>query len=369
MVKPKCKYFNKCGGCLLQNKEYKEQLELKKSVLTEITGFKKIPVFFGKPFNYRNRLDLIFHKGGLGFRARKKWHEIVDIESCEIGEKRINELITEIKKEFKNIDAFDLIEKKGTYKFVVIRTPKNDSLISFVLNSKSKNLEKAINKIISFSKKCSAKNVLIALVEPERDTTISDNIKIIKGSNLLNENLMDHNFIFSGQGFFQNNTEMAEKMHEYCNQLIKKYNTKNTCLLDLYGGVGTFGIINSNLFNKVIIAENVKNAIDCAKINIKNNHVKNADAKVLDAKHIKMLNLKAPLFVITDPPRGGMHPKTIIYLNKIKPKVIIYISCNIKQFEKELNMLRNYKIKSVALFDLFPQTEHSESVIELVLKN
>jgi tRNA/tmRNA/rRNA uracil-C5-methylase (TrmA/RlmC/RlmD family) len=72
--------------------------------------------------------------------------------------------------------------------------------------------------------------------------------------------------------------------------------------------------------------------------------------------------------VITDPPRSGMHPDTVIDLNKRKPKAIIYISCNIQQLSKDIPKFYDYDLKSAALFDLFPQTPHCEGVVELVRK-
>ena len=83
---------------------------------------------------------------------------------------------------------------------------------------------------------------------------------------------------------------------------------------------------------------------------------------------INKLNLEKikPLFVILDPPRSGMHQKTINHLNQLLPEVIIYISCNPQQLGKDIPRFRKYKIKSVALFDFFPQTFHSEVIAELV---
>ncbi|MBS3161724.1 23S rRNA (uracil-5-)-methyltransferase RumA, partial [Candidatus Woesearchaeota archaeon] len=73
-------------------------------------------------------------------------------------------------------------------------------------------------------------------------------------------------------------------------------------------------------------------------------------------------------YVITDPPRSGMHPKTIQQLNVIKPEVIIYISCNIEQLGKDLEKFPGYKIKNAAMFDMFPQTNHIEAIVEMVKK-
>jgi 23S rRNA (uracil1939-C5)-methyltransferase len=89
---------------------------------------------------------------------------------------------------------------------------------------------------------------------------------------------------------------------------------------------------------------------------------------LLDAMQLKKLDLPDSLFVITDPPRSGMHEKTIEQLKKLRPKVIVYVSCNVVQLGKDLPKFKDYRIRSAALFDLFPQTPHSEAVVELVLK-
>ena len=165
---------------------------------------------------------------------------------------------------------------------------------------------------------------------------------------------------------------MAEVMHAYCRNLLKGYapneDLKEMHLLDLYGGVGTFAIINADLFKTSITVESVKQCTDSAEKNIKENSIANCKAMTLDARYIKKLTLPQPLVVITDPPRSGMHPDTILHLNKIKPKLIIYVSCNLEQLEKDIPKFKDYEIKSAALFDLFPQTPHSETIVELQLK-
>ena len=159
---------------------------------------------------------------------------------------------------------------------------------------------------------------------------------------------------------------MAEKMLEYVHALLGKHDTKQAALLDLYGGVGTFGIILADLFQSVTTVESVPSCVKAAEKNIAENKVPNVKATLLDAMQLKKLTLQKPLFVVTDPPRSGMHPKTIQQLNVLQPEVIIYVSCNIQQLAKDLPKFKNYQIKSAALFDLFPQTPHVEAIVELV---
>jgi 23S rRNA (uracil-5-)-methyltransferase RumA len=410
MSEPKCKYFGRCGGCSAQHIDYSIQLENKKKLLLKAVLAKvnaeqlrinhtepvdsrekalsgqydddakenerhaiseKIKIFSGKEYNYRNRMDLIFTPSGIGLRKKDKWDRIIDIERCEIAVEKINELIKEIRDFFKSPDFFDIKSHHGTFMFAIIRATRLDSSISFVLNDKSQRLTEATEQISKFAENTDANNVVVSYIPPNAGRAVSEEYYTIKGTDNLRETYLGREFSFSLQGFFQNNSEMAEKMHEYVNEMLKSYgeeNTKKTHLLDLYGGVGTFGINNAGLFKDVIIVENFAGSIESAKHNIEKNNIDNAKAIVLDAKNLKRLNLSNPLFVINDPPRSGMDPKTIEELNNLKPKVIIYISCNVIQLAKDLPKFKGYKVKSAALFDLFPQTPHSEAIVELICK-
>ena len=365
-----CPYFGSCGGCDNQHIPYEVQLENKKKTVSRAVGCKEeeIKVFSDKEYGYRNRMDFMFHRTGLGLRKKGDWKHLIDVESCAISDDKLNTLLGEIRAYFKNADAFDPIRKNGTLKYAVIRTPKNNSSIAFVINEDSPRTREIIEQIKSFAKQTTAQNVVITYVPKESDMSISNEFFAVKGTDMLTEDYCGKTFEYSVQGFFQNNSAMAEAMQIYVHTLLEKYDTKKEFLLDLYGGVGTFGIINAELFAKVLTIENDQNCIDAALRNIKQNNTSNADAKVMDAMSIRKLNLPQGLYVITDPPRSGMHQKTIDELKRLRPKVIIYISCNVEQLGKELKRFPEYDIKSVAMCDLFPQTPHIEGIVELVRK-
>ncbi|MBI4453059.1 23S rRNA (uracil(1939)-C(5))-methyltransferase RlmD [Candidatus Woesearchaeota archaeon] len=406
MRHPLCPQFGTCGGCTAQHIEYCIQLENKKKALAHALGKasfldktfseNNIKLFSGNEFYYRNRMDFLFHSNntnfhlndtgsngiiGIGLRKKDDYKKIIDVEKCVISNKKLNELLTEIRSFFMgkernkpvdifnvNRDIFNMNTRTGTLRYVVIRAPQNDSSISFVLNPDSKRINETLEQIKEFAKITSANNVLVAYVPSQADVSISDDFFVVKGTDMLKETYLGKTFFYHSQGFFQNNSEMAEKMHEYCLNLLTSYSqyTKPAHLLDLYGGVGTFGIINADLFKGVTIVESVKQCIDAADKNIVANKIKNAKAVVLDAINLKKLKLPEPLFVITDPPRSGMDMKTIEQLKILKPKLILYVSCNVQQLAKDIPKFKQYKIKSAALFDLFPQTVHSEAVVELV---
>ncbi len=360
MITPVCKYFGECGGCTAQHIEYSLQLQNKAKRVCAATGFKDVNIFHENEFFYRNRMDFLFCQGGLGLR--KKNGGVIAVEECAISNRAVNRLLAEVSYFSKSADAFDAKKKTGTFKEAVIRAPGEDSCISFVLNPESARIAEAVEKIKAFAGSTSAKNVLVSYDSGEG---VSDSF-VVKGSEFLSESCMGKKFLHPAQGFFQNNSEVAEKMQSYCHELLKKYETRKACLLDLYGGVGCFGIANCELFKEVLIVESEEGSIKAAEKNIELNSAKNCKAVLLDAKKIRKLSLGKPLFVITDPPRSGMHQATIRQLNELQPEAIIYISCNPQQLSRELPKFKEYEAKSVAMFDMFPQTLHIETVVELM---
>jgi len=377
MTTPKCPYYGRCGGCSMQHVDYSTQIDQKKELLSQaVRGFNssEIKVFSDKEYGYRNRMDFVFHKGGLGFRKKGKWYEIVDIKQCVIANEGVNKLLSEVRDFFcgkdSELDYFHVKKHTGTFRYCVIRCPSGKSSISFVLNPESSRLADAIEKIKKFAEKSSADNVVVTYVNPESDTSISEDFFFVKGSEELEEEMMGKRFGYHVQGFFQNNTKMAEKMHEYVHSLLQDYEDKEGHLLDLYGGVGTFGILNAGLFKDFKTVEAFEGCINSARENMKINNISNGKGIVLDAKQLEKLELKkeGKVYVITDPPRTGMHPKAIKAVNRLQPEVIIYVSCNLKQLAKELPRFFGYEVKSAAVFDLFPQTMHCEGVVELVKK-
>jgi len=387
---PKCPYFadptakakeqselapgegRSCGGCATQHLTYETQLENKRNrLIQELDGYADIQVFSDEEWFYRNRMDMVFTSGGLGFKEKGKWWRTLPVKQCVISNHKLNELITEIN-EFlgPEFDSFNVKTHEGTYKYATIRTPQNDSSVSIVLNSQSPRYEEAAKKVAKYAEDSSANNVILVRMKAKSSQSFGDDYEVLKGSDMLEETLMGKRLRYSSQGFFQNNSVMANRMHEYVHGLLAGYDRGEYAhLLDLYGGVGAFGIVNADLFHKVTTIEDYEGCTIAARANIELNKLSNVEAICMDAKRLKQVRLpEKELYVVTDPPRSGMHEETIIQLRKLRPKKIIYISCNVEQLGKDLPKFSDYKIDSAALFDLFPQTNHMESVVELSLR-
>jgi len=206
----------------------------------------------------------------------------------------------------------------------------------------------------------------VTYVPHNRDGSVSEDYFVIKGTDELVVKILDHAFSFNVQGFFQNNDSMALELHTYVRGILKSYSLEDHHLADLYGGVGTFGIINSDLFSRATVIESFAQAVESAKKNIEANGCSNVEILELDAKRLRNAMLPRPLTVITDPPRTGMNPKTIVELIRLHPQLIVYVSCNIRKLAADLKKFTGYSINTAAMFDFFPHTPHVEAVVELV---
>jgi 23S rRNA (uracil1939-C5)-methyltransferase len=352
---PKCPYFGECGGCSTQHISYELQLENKHKALMQRFPLKEIPVFSGAPYGYRNRMDFSIGDGP-GLRKKNHFDRIVPVRRCEICNERLNALLAEVWQwHEKHRDVPGL-------SYVVIRTSEHtqSSTVSFVFAGPSH------ETVRDFAQVTTAENVVIALTE--NGESVSSDCHAVKGSLMMQEMICGKPFSYHSQGFFQNNTMMAEKMVAHVKEIASRYDTKSLQLLDLYGGVGTFGLSVADRFKEVLVAESVPESIRCAEMNIKEQGISNARAVCLDAASVNRLKLARP-FIITDPPRSGMAQKALERMISLNAPVIVYVSCNPIQFSKELKVLgKRYALTSLAMFDLFPQTNHIECVAELRMK-
>lgn len=381
-VIPKCQYFGECGGCSAQHVPYEVQVENKKRLV--LTHLKKngivsgewegIQSFFGNPYNYRNRMDFSMGVDGVSLRKRGQFNSYVGVKACDISNNKVNALMKEVQEWFENnktaIGPFLPKPRTGCIKYATIRASEHSdsSSITFMLNEDSHALGKHIDLIKEFATTTTATIIAIASIPAQTEMSLSHEAFAVKGTLEMQE-LIDGKIIsFSSQGFFQNNTAMAEKMVQYAKTLVCANQTKNAYLIDLYGGAGTFGVPLGVLFEKTIIIDSEGPNIVCAGENLKRNGIK-GETYAGDAKLLKKLPFPSnkDLYLLIDPPRSGMHPKVIQYILELKPKSVIYVSCSPMLMAKELKaFMKHYSLKNAAMFDLFPQTEHVEAIVEMV---
>ena len=372
-ITPKCPCATSCGGCCFQNLNYEKELEYKKNVaLNTIKSIAKIDAanaeVYGmkEPYYYRNKIQVPF-----GYDKQKrlvygfykfKSHDIVPISECVIEDKahvKILKTIKELMPSFK-IDAYQEDFQKGLLRHVLIRVGKVSKEIMVVLVVSSLRFPSKKNFVKALTEKCPEINTIVFNENPRKTNVIlGEKEEIAYGKGYIFDELLGVKFKISSKSFYQVNHDQCEVLYSLA---IKKANlNKEDIVLDAYCGIGTIGLIVSKNVKEVHGVEIVKDAIKDAKENAKLNNIKNATFLCKDASDYLVDSKFDCVFV--DPPRKGLDSKFLNSLIKSKIKKIVYISCDVGTFARDINILQTYyNIKSIDFVDMFPRTYHIETV-------
>ena len=380
-----CVTYKRCGGCNLRHIDYEATLLMKKQIVQNLvnkTLQSKIEVKdtmgMENPYNYRNKaqypIGLDKEKNPIIGVFANRTHEVIETNGCMIQNKeseKIAKYICEFAKKNK-ISVYDEKTGNGILRHIVIKVgiKTNEIMCIIVLNGrKVNNEEKLVKELISnfpniktIVKNVNTKNTNVILGK--------ENI-IIYGDGYIYDKLGDYTFKISPLSFYQINPIQTEKLYNLA--LQKAELTGKEILLDLYCGIGTIGIFMAKNAKEVYGIEIVEDAIKDAIENCKINNIQNAkyyagDTEELLAKLIEEEKI-VPDVIIVDPPRKGLDNTTVNNIIKIKPKKVIYISCNPATLIRDLAKLeQNYEIKEIQPVDMFPFTSHVECVSLLCLK-
>lgn len=336
----KCPYFDICGGCSLQNVEYRIELEYKLQKINNLLKKNRINYQVkditksAKRYNYRNKVSLKIEDNIIGY-YEKDTHNIVEINKCFLLNDAINDVIDDLPR---------LSIINGS---VIIRSNLKGELLLIIYTDK-------LNK-----------DGIKYLVNKHRISGIVLNDKCIFGSDFLVDKIDDYKFKISYNSFFQVNPYICKELFK----IVKDYTKDANNLIDLYSGVGTLSIVAKENASSVLGVEIIDNAAINAKTNAMLNGVSNISFIASDTNKI-ISYLEGKDFVIVDPPRSGLTSKVIEGIKKYQVKNILYVSCDPNTLMRDLNLLlTDYKIIEFKLLDMFPNTYHVESVCVLEHKN
>ena len=170
--------------------------------------------------------------------------------------------------------------------------------------------------------------------------------------------------------FFQNNFFLLPKLVETVREFLSASGARH--LIDLYCGVGFFGIEAAGVVDSFVGVEYDKLAIAAARQNAASRKINNGEFVAAKVEEILPELLKKfsaeKTAVILDPPRKGCWPETLQLLRETKPAQVIYVSCHPATMARDLNILCAdgvFELSRVQPLDMFPQTQHVECVADL----
>lgn len=370
-----CPVAKKCSGCQLSNMSYEEQLIFKQKdvekLLGQFGGIKPI-VPMEDPYNYRGKVQAVFRSDRNGriisgvFQSSR--NGIVGVDKCFLNNEKADEIIVgirELLRSFK-IQPYDLGTGRGFLRHVLIRTGHKSGEILVTLVGSNRMFPKKRDFVSALLKKFPEITTVTFSVNTNPDMLLlGDKNEILYGKGFIVDELCGKKFRISPQSFYQVNPVQTEKMYGYAISSADLKKTDN--ILDAYSGIGTIGIIASDHVNSVQgIEYNAAAVRDAVKNCAENGITKEIAFNKGDAGEFLRERAKNGTFfdvVFMDPARAGADRKFLNALTKIKPKKIVYISCSSAALSRDLKSLtKDYKIKEIQPFDMFPHTKHTECV-------
>jgi 23S rRNA (uracil1939-C5)-methyltransferase len=377
--KSPCPVAGRCGGCAYIDKSYEEQLGIKAKWFKELmTPFCKVEPVIGmeQPYHYRNKVNAVFGRDGrhriISGTYEAGTHRIVPVESCLIENEKADAIIASVRElipSFK-IKTYDEDTGYGLLRHVMVRVGHTTGQIMVVLVLGSPILPSK-NNFVKALLKLHPEITTIVLNINNRNTSmvLGDKEQVIYGRGYIEDVLCGKTFRISSKSFYQVNPVQTEKLYGKAMEYAALSGVET--VVDAYCGTGTIGMIASDSASKVIGVELNSNAVKDAVNNAKNNKIKNISFYNNDAGKflLEMAEQQANVDVLMmDPPRSGSSEEFLSAVSRIKPKRIVYISCNPETLARDLKIIKKqgYRIEKAVGVDMFPWTDDLEAVVVAV---
>jgi len=368
-----------------------------------------------KTEHYRDRMDFVIDfEGRVGLREKGKWWRVIDDHTCFISDEKIEAHFKQVRDWTKTADLsfFDRKAHTGLLRYAVIRSSSiGQTMISIVTGAPSDEIERDRIRLAmkELSKIANPTTLIWSINNTPSDVSFGDELQTISGPGFIEEEFETikppsafakasadrltppskggepHNatplltkeglgevsktykikYQISPNAFFQTNLYTAPELLKTVQEFAG--DVSNKTVLDLYCGTGFFSIAFAKNAKKTFGVELVPEAIADAK---RNAEINNVEVEYYDAKteEFDWKSLNADI-VILDPPRSGMHDKALQDVIEAQPQEIIYVSCNYKNFARELVKLQKYyKVTHMRAIDMFPHTPHVELITRLELR-
>lgn len=369
-------YEKKCGGCPLLALPYREQLAKKQARLQELLGgFAPVKAVQGmaEPLHYRNKAIASFatQRGKLvcGLYAEGT-HRVLPGADCLLQEEILNKTLAAVLDAARACrwTAYDEDRGTGLLRHTVLRSSCSGKVL-VTLVTPGPDLPGSKNFCTALRKKAPWVVSIVQNINPTRSSAVlGSREKTLYGPGFVLDTLCGTQFAISSRSFYQVNRTQTEVLYKKALELAKL--TGRETVIDAYCGIGTIGLCAAPLAKQVIGVERNPAAVKDAAANARRNKIANARFVCADATEWMAAAAGEglhPDVVFLDPPRAGSTPECIAAVNKMKPRRIVYVSCDPETLARDVAAFTRlgWRAAKFCPVDLFPQTKHVETVVLL----
>jgi 23S rRNA (uracil1939-C5)-methyltransferase len=350
-----CPHYDRCGGCTLEHLEYPAQLEAKSRIVSDaLQRIGKIEVDLPEvtpspdEFRYRNRVSFTLRRTGsgvvAGFHALEDPETLVDITAgCLLPEPAVADVWGRLRSEW-GPDAR--------------RLPSGDELRLTLRGSESGEVTLTVDGGYAPGRPRELLEAVDGLVAIWQRPPSARRYRHLAGDAALLDRWDEDELELSGDVFTQVNRKAAGALESHVLELVGRGSPVH--VLDAYCGVGVYA--------RRLEREGVNvTGIEAHPAAVREAERAAPGARFLEGRVEELLVEGLPAdVVILNPPRAGLAAGATEALTTALPARIVYVSCDPATLARDLKRLKDdYRVLSVRCFDLFPQTAHVESVVEL----
>ena len=382
-IAPDCPVAAQCGGCVYRHIRYEAELRIKtqrvRDALERIGGlqdFQMEPILAAPDrCRYRNKcqLPIGLSKDGalqLGFYAVNS-HRIVNTESCLLQPEAFDRAAAAFRRWYavSGESVYDEASHSGVLRHLYMRRGEmsGEMMVCVVANGAALHEEALLVEMLREAVP-EITGVLLNINREKTNVVLGKTCRTLWGKDTITDTLCGLAFEIAPHAFYQVNRTQAERLYGKAAEYAGL--TGAETLLDLYCGTGTIGLSMAKNAKKLIGAEIVPAAVENARRNAERNAIQNAEflcADAAEAARILFERGEKPDVIVIDPPRKGCDSALIATIAAMRPKRVVYVSCDPATLARDLKLFgeSGYKTETVTPADMFPGTAHVETVVLL----
>jgi 23S rRNA (uracil1939-C5)-methyltransferase len=355
-----CKHFGVCGGCTLPGVPYAEQLAKKRQTLSRLLAM-EVPPFIPSPSEsgFRSKVAFVFGNGVMGHYAAGS-HRVVPIDECPVHHERGNRIAFALRDVL-----FRARIAPGLLRHIIVRTTADgrEASAMLVVRQNDKSLRTPVKKFLASAEK--PDGFFINIHAKPGPYMVGDETIKIEGRSHVKEVSGGVSYLVSPTAFFQTNVGAAGQLVK----IVLEEVGSAARVLDLYCGSGLFSLPIAKTGARVMAIEDNRQAIADAETNVRLNRLPAGQIRFVAARVEDALTRAARESwdaVVLDPPRQGCPPSVLATVfDQIRPARAVYVSCNPETLAEELPVIlrSGYRATRVQPVDMFPHTEHIETVM------
>lgn len=370
-----CKVKDRCGACKSVGRPYEETLLEKTEMVKQLYPKYLVEDCVGMkdPYNYRNKVYATFasDKKGMVYAGmyQQYSHKVVSSKNCKIQNtiaNRIVETMCKLASEMK-LEAYNEDRGWGVLRHAYIRVSQKTGKVLLTIVIAKNDLpgsKRFLSGILAAHPEI--ETIILNWNKENTSMILGDKERVMYGKGYITDEIDGLTFRIGSRSFYQVNPVQTEILYKTAIKLADL--NKNDEVFDACCGIGTISLLTARKVHDVVGVEINEDAIRDAKMNAKLNNIQNVQFFAEDATSFIDRLLDVPSVVFLDPPRSGMSREFMDSLSKMGPKKVVYISCNPETQARDIKNLTcgGYAVEKIVPVDMFPFTEHVETIVLLV---